>query len=80
MSRRPAAGSDAKVRGWLIDLREQKGMTQGQVAAAAGISQPSYFAIEKGISFPKPETAKKLAAVLGFDLARFYEDEDEGES
>lgn len=77
MSKRPAAGSSARVRGWLIDAREKKGMTQGQVASAAGIAQPSYFEIEKGVSTPRPETAKKIGAALGFAWVKFYEDEDE---
>ena len=71
--------SAAKVREWLIQIREEKGMTQGAVANAAGIAQPSYFEIEKGISTPRPETAMKIAAVLGFPWTRFYEDEEESE-
>lgn len=54
-------------------------MTQGAVANAIGIAQPSYYEFEKGISTPKPENAKKIAAVLGFEWTRFYEDEDEQE-
>lgn len=69
----------AKVREWLIQIREEQDMTQGAVANAAGIAQPSYFEIEKGISTPRPETAKKIAAVLGFEWTRFYEDEEENE-
>lgn len=68
-----------KVRNWLIQCRGQKDMTQGDVANAAGIAQPSYFEIEKGISTPRPETAKKIAAVLGFEWTRFYEEDEENE-
>lgn len=64
-------------RHWLIMLRDKAGMTQGQVATAAGISQPSYFEIEKGYSTPRPETAKRIAAVLGFAWAKFYDDESD---
>ncbi len=77
MSRSPAARSGAKIRSWLIELREKKGMTQGAVAAAVGIAQPSYFEIEKGISTPKPETAKRIGAELGFNWTEFYEDDKE---
>ena len=69
-----SAERGATVREWLIRIREEKEMTQGSVANAAGIAQPSYFEIEKGISNPRPETAKKIAAVLGFPWTRFYED------
>ena len=31
-----------KVRSWLIDIRKEKDLTQGAVAAAVGISQPSW--------------------------------------
>lgn len=72
-------GNWSKVREWLIQIREEKDMTQGAVANAAGIAQPSYFEIEKGISTPRPETAKKIAAVLGFPWPRFYEDEEDSE-
>lgn len=33
--------------------------------------------IELGERRPSVEVAKKIAAVLGFDWTRFYEDEDE---
>lgn len=79
MSKKPGMGRRPEVREWLIDLRGQKGMTQGAVAAAAGIAQPSYYEIEKGLSRPKPDTAKKLGEVLGFDWTRFYEEAEEGE-
>ena len=65
----------AKIRSWLIALREEKNMTQGQVANAVGLAQPSYFEFEKGISTPRPETAMKIAAVLGFPWTRFYEED-----
>ena len=79
MSKKPGMGRRQDVREWLIDLRSQKGMTQGAVAAAVGIAQPSYYAIEKGLSRPKPDTAKKLGEVLGFDWTRFYEEAEEGD-
>ena len=74
-----SGGNGSKVREWLIQAREAQGMTQGAVANAAGIAQPSYFEIEKGISTPRPETAMKIGAVLGFPWTRFYEDEEESE-
>lgn len=79
MSKRKAEGAAAKVRGWLIAMREEQGLTQGAVAAAAGIAQPSYFEIERGMSTPKPDTAKKIGAALGFSWTRFYEEEESEE-
>ena len=77
MSRRGGARASGKVREWLIEIRTERGMTQGQVAAAAGIAQPSYFEIEKGISTPKPETAQRIGAELGFPWTRFFEKSDD---
>lgn len=65
-----------KVRSWLIETRKKQDLTQGAVAAAAGISQPSYCAIENGTSDPKIETAKKIGDVLGIPWTDFYEEEN----
>jgi DNA-binding XRE family transcriptional regulator len=72
------AGAE-KVRSWLISKRKELGLSQGQMAAAGGISQPSYCDIENGVTkTPKMETSKKLAAFIGEHWTRFYE-EDENE-
>lgn len=63
------------MRQWLIDLREEKGYSQKAVCDYAGISQPTYWEYERGISTPKPLNAKKIGHFLGFDWTRFYEDE-----
>lgn len=67
------------MRKWLRDIRKARGLTEGAVAAAAGITQVAYHWIETGKRTPRPETAKKIAAVLGFEWTRFYEDEEKGE-
>jgi putative transcriptional regulator len=63
------------LRKWLIDIRN--GRAQAQIAEAVGISQQMYSAIEVGARRPSVEVAKKIAAVLGFDWTRFFEDEDD---
>ena len=75
MGGKERAGTGQRVRSWLIEIREEKGMTQGAVAAAAGIAQPSYYEIEKGITNPKPQTAMAIGAALRFPWTRFYEEE-----
>lgn len=60
------------LRKWLIKLRN--GRSQAQVAEAVGISQQMYSWIETGERTPSVDTAKKIAAVLGFDWTKFYED------
>jgi len=63
------------LRKWLIELR--KGYTQTQIAEAVGITQQMYSAIELGERRPSVEVAKKIAAVMGFNWTRFYDDECE---
>ena len=67
------------MRKWLRDIRKTRGLSEGAVAAAAGITQVAYHWIETGERTPRPETAKKIAAVLGFEWTRFYEEEEENE-
>lgn len=61
------------MRQWLIDARLNKGYSQTDMARAVQVSQPSYWAYERGAKRPSPETAKKIASVLGFPWTRFYE-------
>lgn len=65
------------MRKWLANIRAKAGKSQQEVADAAGISQSYYAGIELGVR-GKPlavPVAKKIAAVLGFDWTRFYDDE-----
>jgi len=65
------------MRNWLIAIRKARGLTQIQLADAVGMS-PSYIAlIETGERKVPVWTAKKIAAALGFNWQRFYEDEKE---
>lgn len=60
-------------REWLIAFRKAKNLTQLELSQAIGISQITLSSYEQGIRNPKPKTAKKIARVLGFDWAKFYE-------
>lgn len=65
------------MRKWLADIRAASGKSQQTVASESGISQSYYAGIELGIR-GKPlavPVAKKIAAVLGFDWTRFYDEE-----
>jgi transcriptional regulator with XRE-family HTH domain len=44
------------------------------------ITQPSYSNIEMGKRNPSVDAAKKIANVLGFPWARFYEDDPSADS
>lgn len=76
MGKEKAGRRSGKVRSWLIEIRKSQDKTQGQVAAAAGIAQPSYFQIESGQINPAIPTAKLIGAELGFPWTRFYDEED----
>ena len=62
---------------WLKEVRILAKKTQEEVAKAAAVSQPSYANIESGRRAPSVKTAKRIAAALGFDWQRFYEEPSE---
>lgn len=61
--------------GWLKELRIAKGLTGSAVSAEAGITQQMYNYVENGKRSPSVTVAKRIAAVLGFDWTRFFDDE-----
>ena len=65
------------MRTWVREARKAKGLSEKNVADEVGISQPAYHWIEEGKKNPRPETAKRIGAVLGIPWVRFYEDEEE---
>jgi transcriptional regulator with XRE-family HTH domain len=50
-------------------LRLQAGLTQEEMAARAGTSQPTIAAYEAGAKSPTLTTLTRMAAALGFDVA-----------
>ena len=66
------------VRQWLKELRQRSNnLTQEQLAKMVGISRTMITEIENGKANPSVEVAKKIAAVLGFNWTRFYDEYDE---
>lgn len=61
------------MREWLVQLRKHKGFTQLEAAEKAGISRSYYSGIELGTRNVPVKTAKKVAAVLGFEWTLFFE-------
>lgn len=70
------------MRVWLIEARQKKGLSQKAVCDNIGISQPTYWEYEHGVSTPTPTNAKKIGSLLNFPWTRFYEGDcrKEGES
>lgn len=52
----------------IIALREAHGLTQNQLAKAAGVAQASLSRIEANESRPRPDTMLKLANTLSVPL------------
>ena len=52
----------------LVRLRKDRGITQEDVAEAAGLSRAVYRAVEKGRSMPRVENLRALAAALEVPL------------
>lgn len=63
------------MRKWLVEIRKAYGLTQKRMARAAGISQPVYNRIELGRANPSVKTAKRIAAMFGFEWTKFFDDE-----
>jgi len=49
-------------------LREQKGMSQRQLAEASDVSKKTVTNVEAGKVHPLPSTARKIAGALEVDL------------
>lgn len=49
-------------------IRQQKGMTQAQLAAAVGTTSQNISQYERGVRNPKIETLQRIAAALGEDI------------
>jgi len=58
----------------VMRLRLERGMTQEQLAAAIGVSQPRIAVIEGAGSNPRLLTLSKLAHALGVTLSELLED------
>ena len=50
------------------DMREAKGMSQDQLATAAGLSRPFLSTIETGAAVPTVAKAASIASALGCSL------------
>ena len=61
------------MRAWLRNIREEKQLTQSEVADAVNIARTSYAMYEQGKRNPSVETAKKIALVLKFDWTIFFD-------
>ncbi len=59
---------------WLRETRVTAKLTQEELSGRVGIARGAYANIETGERHPSVATAKKIAAVLGFDWTKFFEE------
>lgn len=52
----------------LVQLRKDRDWSQRDLAARAGVSQPTICDIENGYKSPRLDTANKIAAALAVEL------------
>lgn len=57
---------------WMSEIRG--GRSQYEMAREIGIPQSTYASIETGARNPSVSMAKRIAAVMGFEWTRFYEE------
>ncbi len=57
--------------------RKKRGLTQQQLAELVGVDRTLISKIESGAATPSVTTAKKIAAVLGFEWVKFFEDSND---
>lgn len=55
-------------------VREEKGVTQAEVAAKVGITQAACVQFEKGIRIPNAVTLKAIADALEVPIESLYEE------
>jgi transcriptional regulator with XRE-family HTH domain len=57
----------------LHDMREDRLLTQGELARRVGVSESQYNRIERGHRMPRVKLIRKLAKFFGVDASRLRE-------
>lgn len=63
------------MRNWLVKLREDKSLTQQQVADVIGITRQLISAIENGKANPSVQVAKAIGEMFNFPWVDFFDKE-----
>jgi DNA-binding XRE family transcriptional regulator len=61
----------------VMQIRNQKGITQRELSQRSGIAGSYLSRIENRHLEPRPKTLRKIAEALGVPLAEFFQDRDE---
>lgn len=62
----------------LRELREGAGMSQGECAAALGVTRQTIISIEKGHFDPRLSLAFRISRTFGVPLDQVFSPDDEG--
>ncbi|RKD20996.1 transcriptional regulator [Ammoniphilus oxalaticus] len=63
------------MRLWLVNKRNQLGLTQEEVANRSSIARTTYAMIEQDKRMPSVPVAKRIAKALKIDWTFFFDDE-----
>lgn len=63
------------MRKWLREMRDDRNLTQEEVAKLSGISRTHYTQIEIGRKTPSVDVAKRIAKTLKFNWVIFFEEQ-----
>jgi transcriptional regulator with XRE-family HTH domain len=74
---RPAKMERSALGQRIAELREAANLSQREVAASLGIAQPSYAAWERRNVALTHDQFKKLAGILGVQVADFFSESDQ---
>ena len=69
-----------EVRNSLAQWRAKRGLAAAKLAAEAGVSRPSIYAIEAGTYLPNTSVSLKLARILGTTVEEIFHLEPEGQA
>lgn len=65
-----------RMRGWLIEKRKSRGLTQAEMAVLLKIPETTYQAYERGTRTPRISRAKVLAKRLGVSWLLFVDESE----
>lgn len=64
-------------RNWMIQARNEKGLTKSELAKNVDVVRSYITEIEKGNKTPSGKVALKLSRILEVNMERFFEEEHE---
>ncbi len=73
MSKSRVGRKPKSTRHWLIQKRQDSGLTFKEIGTRVGVTPQCIYWWEIGKRTPSPNKAKKIANVLNFEWTKFYE-------